>query len=200
MTGDGSSLKIYINGSQENIVPAGQASTAYATPEFVLGQPQETSSFFDGQIFDVRLFDHVLSDAEILALGGSGATTYTITASAGAGGTISPSGPVIVTQGSNKTFSINPNSGYQIADVTVDNISQGPQSTYTFSNVTANHTIAASFSILPVTNLTISGVTANDKVYNRTTAATLNTAGAALVGVLGGGQCDTCHYGSYWCF
>ncbi len=71
-----------------------------------------------------------------------------ITASAGANGTISPSGIVSVVQGGNQTFLISPNSCYQIADVLVDGISQGAISTYTFTNVTAAHTISASFSQL----------------------------------------------------
>jgi hypothetical protein len=71
--------------------------------------------------------------------------TYTITATAGAGGSISPSGNVKVNQGADKIFTITPNAGYQIADVKVDNVSKGAISTYTFTNVTANHTISATF-------------------------------------------------------
>jgi hypothetical protein len=73
------------------------------------------------------------------------ARTYTITSSAGAGGTISPSGTVQVTSGSSQTFTITPNSGYSVSGVTVDGASAGAVTTYTFSNVTANHTIAAAF-------------------------------------------------------
>jgi hypothetical protein len=74
--------------------------------------------------------------------------TYTITATAGTGGSISPSGSVKVNHGADKTFTITPNSGYQILDVKVDNVSQGAISTYTFKNVTGNnHTISATFTI-----------------------------------------------------
>ena len=72
-------------------------------------------------------------------------TTYTITASAGANGSITPSGAVLVNSGSNQSFTIAANSGYAIQDVLVDGVSQGAAATYTFSNVTAAHTIAASF-------------------------------------------------------
>ena len=75
----------------------------------------------------------------------AGATTYLITASAGAGGSISPSGQISVQQGAGKTFTITPNSGYVIADVKVDGVSKGKITSYTFSAVNANHTIAASF-------------------------------------------------------
>ncbi len=70
---------------------------------------------------------------------------YTITATAGTGGRISPSGKVKVIHGANQTFTITPNAGYKIKDVKVDNVSKGAISTYTFRNVTANHTISATF-------------------------------------------------------
>ncbi len=71
---------------------------------------------------------------------------YTITASAGTGGTISPSGAVQVASGGSQTFTIAANSGYAISSVTVDGSSVGAVSSYTFNNVTANHTISAAFS------------------------------------------------------
>jgi hypothetical protein len=73
-------------------------------------------------------------------------TTYTITATAGTGGAISPSGAVSVASGASRAFSIAANSGYQISQVLVNNSNQGAISSYTFSNVTANSTIAVSFS------------------------------------------------------
>jgi len=74
---------------------------------------------------------------------------YYITASAGANGSISPSGSVGVVAGENQSFTITANSGYQVADVLVDTVSQGAVTSYTFTNVQANHTISASFSALP---------------------------------------------------
>ena len=73
--------------------------------------------------------------------------TYTLSASAGANGTISPSGSQTVNYGSSRTYTITPATGYHIADVLVDNVSVGPVGTYTFSSVSANHTIAATFAI-----------------------------------------------------
>jgi len=73
--------------------------------------------------------------------------TYTITAAAGAGGTIAPSGAVIVGRGDNQTFTIGPGAHSHILNVLVDGISKGPVTSYTFGNVTANHTIEASFAI-----------------------------------------------------
>ena len=71
--------------------------------------------------------------------------TYTIGASAGTGGTISPSGSITVAQGANQVFTITPGSGYTIADVLIDGSSAGAVSSYTFTNVSSSHTISASF-------------------------------------------------------
>lgn len=73
------------------------------------------------------------------------ATTYTITASAGTGGRISPSVTVDVNSGKNQAFLITPSVGYKISGVTVDGNSVGAVHRYTFSDVTANHTISAIF-------------------------------------------------------
>ena len=73
--------------------------------------------------------------------------TYTITASAGANGSIAPSGAVTVNHGANQSFTITPAANYHVADVLVDGVSVGAVTSYTFTNVTANHTIAASFAI-----------------------------------------------------
>lgn len=71
--------------------------------------------------------------------------SYTIDASAGAGGSISPSGSVTVSHGGNQTFTITANNGYHISDVKVDGVSVGAVSNYPFDNVTANHSIVATF-------------------------------------------------------
>ena len=73
------------------------------------------------------------------------ATSYSISASAGMGGSISPSASVSVSSGGSNRFVITPDNGYQIKDVTVDGTSVGAVSSYTFSNVTSNHTISAAF-------------------------------------------------------
>jgi YD repeat-containing protein len=75
---------------------------------------------------------------------------YVITALAGSGGSISPAGSISVTKNSSETFTISPNSGYVVADVQVDGSSVGAVTTYTFSNVTANHAISATFIVTSV--------------------------------------------------
>ena len=58
-----------------------------------------------------------------------------------------PSGAPTVNYGADQTFTITPATGYHVADVLVDGVSVGAVTSYTFTNVTANHTIAASFAI-----------------------------------------------------
>jgi hypothetical protein len=73
------------------------------------------------------------------------AKTYTITASAGSNGSITPNGNTTVNYGASQAYTITPANGYVIDNVTVDNISMGAVSSYVFTNVAANHTIAATF-------------------------------------------------------
>jgi len=70
---------------------------------------------------------------------------YTITATAYDGGTIEPSGEILVHEGTSKTFDINPLPDFHILDVKVDGNSVGAVETYTFSNITSDHTIEAYF-------------------------------------------------------
>ncbi len=77
--------------------------------------------------------------------GPSVVNTFTLTATAGAGGTISPAGTTTVSQGASQTYTITPSSCYAISDVIVNGVSQGAINSYTFNNVQANGTISASF-------------------------------------------------------
>ncbi|MGN0398493.1 MAG: DUF6273 domain-containing protein [Blautia sp.] len=72
-------------------------------------------------------------------------TEYTITATAGANGTISPNGAVRVTAGGSQTFTISPSSGYVIDSLKVDGLEVTAATSYTFSDINANHTIEAAF-------------------------------------------------------
>jgi hypothetical protein len=71
---------------------------------------------------------------------------YTISASAGPNGSITPSGNLFVNYGGNQEFIITANAGYYVDNVLVDGISVGGVSNYIFTNVTAAHTIEAKFS------------------------------------------------------
>jgi type IV pilus assembly protein PilY1 len=72
---------------------------------------------------------------------------YTINATAGKGGKISPSGAVTVSGGASQTFFIKPYCNNTVADVLIDGGSIGTPSTITFFNVTSNHTIEVSFNL-----------------------------------------------------
>jgi hypothetical protein len=72
-----------------------------------------------------------------------------ITASAGAGGTINPTGTVEVNAGADQTFQFVPDSGYIVLDVIVDGSSVGSKTSYTFTEVSSNHTISVTFTIAP---------------------------------------------------
>ncbi|OQX24535.1 MAG: hypothetical protein BWK80_20345 [Desulfobacteraceae bacterium IS3] len=82
-------------------------------------------------------------------------TQYKITASSGANGTISPSGDVMVDSGASKTFAMTPNSGYVVEDVKVDGSSVGAVTSYIFSNVTSDRTIAVTFKAVSVNQFVI---------------------------------------------
>jgi hypothetical protein len=73
--------------------------------------------------------------------------TYTITATAGDNGSITPSGDITVNHGDNQSFTISPATNYHVADVVVDGSSVGTVTSYTFNNVTANHIISVTFAI-----------------------------------------------------
>ena len=70
---------------------------------------------------------------------------YTIKATAGIHGSITPSGDVDVLHGGSQTFTIAANRGYAISNVKIDGVSIGAVKSYTFENVTGNHTIEVTF-------------------------------------------------------
>ena len=75
----------------------------------------------------------------------SGYSYYTIEATAGAGGSISPSGSVSVREGRDQTFTITPDKGYAVSNVKIDGKSIGAVKSYTFENVSRTHTIEVVF-------------------------------------------------------
>ena len=77
--------------------------------------------------------------------GSSGYSYYTIKATAGTGGSISPSGNVSVREGRDQTFTITPDKSYAVANVKIDGKSIGAVKSYTFENVSRTHTIEVIF-------------------------------------------------------
>lgn len=95
-------------------------------------------------------------------------TQFTITATADNGGTIAPTGATKVYKGTSKAFTITPNAGYHVDSLTVDGTAVNVVTEYTFSDVTANHTIAVTFAKDAMTvakeNLLAAINTANEKL------------------------------------
>lgn len=106
--------------------------------------------------------------AEITAKTADIQTQFTITATAGEGGKIAPTGATKVYKGTSKAFTITPNAGYHVDSLTVDGTTVNVVTEFTFSDVTANHTIAVTFAKDAVTvakeNLLAAINTANGKL------------------------------------
>ena len=127
------------------------------------------SSNVTGQLVDgVYTFVNVAGDHTIAATF-EAIPTYTISVLGASHGTISPSSDVSVIEGGSQTFTFSPDACYDIGDVRVDGatVRLDANNSYTFTNVTANHTVEASFNIHAFTiSVTISGqgfVTHNDE-------------------------------------
>jgi hypothetical protein len=200
-------FKVYANGTQvysttststmTSLVPG--VAGAYATHINVGRNNPDGWSTYNGHIGDFFIYNIALSDADRQMLEGDMSTKFgiatprTITASAGTGGSISPAGVVNVANGGGATFVCRPGIGYTVAQMTVDGVGQGPLTSYTFSDVSANHTIAASFTSVPTFTLTASagthgtispsGTTTVNAGSNQTFAITPDT-GYQVAGVL----------------
>ncbi|MCV9389297.1 carbohydrate-binding protein [Reichenbachiella ulvae] len=110
-------------------------------------------------------------------------SNYTISVTQTANGNVAP-GTVTVSQGSSQSFSITPNSGYQVSDVLVDGSSVGAVSSYNFSNVNSNHSITATFTGVSSGNAPVAGSTV--WIKNVATGLYLNTQSTADFAVVSG--------------
>jgi len=90
-------------------------------------------------------FQNVRQSHEIHVMFKSNAGMYTITATAGNNGSISPAGEIRVGAGSSKTFTLYMATGYEVADVMVDGVSMGAVNSHTFDNISDDHIIHATF-------------------------------------------------------
>ena len=88
---------------------------------------------------------HTYDDDADMTCNVCGYSYYTIEATAGAGGSISPSGNVSVREGGDQTFTITPDKGYAVSNVKIDGKSIGAVKSYTFENVSRAHTIEVIF-------------------------------------------------------
>ena len=156
LTRQGATITVYVDGapasgSGDSAAGLNLSSANYTSQHFIIGT-NPFSQYYKGLIDEFNIYGSALSSAQVQSLYASAGgtpppTTYTLTASAGANGSITPSGAVSVNQGASQAFTIAPASGYHVQDVLVDGASVGAVGSYTFINVTANHTISASFAI-----------------------------------------------------
>ncbi len=106
---------------------------------------------------------------------------HTITATAGENGLIAPSGEITLDEGENQSFTITPAEDYRIASVLVDDVDATDQlveGVYTFENVTANHTIEATFEEIPSFTITVS---ANNDEYGSVSGSGTYEEGAEVI-------------------
>lgn len=137
-----------------NITPAGEVIVNCGASQFFSITPAEgyeiESVEVDGAdqgAISSYLFDSVTADATIhVTFSAIADTTFTITATAGANGTITPAGDVTVNYGASQSFVIVADEYYTIGEVLIDSVPlANPVASYTFVNVTANHTIDVTF-------------------------------------------------------
>lgn len=135
VVGDGG-LILHYNGISWSDIPSGTTNDLYG----VYGVGSKV--FAGNEVFAVGSSGTILHANVPFAI-----NTYTLTPTAGTGGVIMPNAPQTVNYGASQLFTITPNIGYHSTDVGVDDASIGVVSAYTFTNVTANHTITAAFGV-----------------------------------------------------
>lgn len=121
--------------------------------------------------------------------GGGGDYFARIITTSSSGGTISPSGVVVVLKGESKSFTFTASTGYQIADVKIDGVSKGVQSSWSFTNIQEDHTVDVTFSKIRFTvskNVTGPGSISGEgnPEYGSTQVYTISpSTGARITGV-----------------
>lgn len=165
---------------------------------------------FNGNIGDVFVYKSALIDADRQTLEADLMAKFLandpqITASANAGGTLNPSGSILVPSGGSQSFTITPAAGNTVSNVVVDGVPVGSVTSYTFTGVTTNHTLSVAFASAPVSPPTLSiapnGTGGLDITWSDAYSGTLLTspvlgAGATWVPVAGAPQ----HLGNVYKF
>ncbi|MGD8961626.1 MAG: PilC/PilY family type IV pilus protein [Desulfobacterales bacterium] len=142
------------NGAGGNISPIGSVSVPHNGSQAFTITPDACYSVQDVLVDGVSVgavtsyvFNNVTSDRTI-SVHFAAFAAYTITANAGPNGSIGPAGAVSVGCGADQSFSITPDTGYEVLDVQIDGVSYGPIPSYTFSSVTQDHSISATFKVI----------------------------------------------------
>jgi hypothetical protein len=155
-----------ITGTSPQTIDSGASGTAVIP---VAATGYHFVNWSDGSIANPRTDTSVTASIAVTA--NFAINTYTITPTAGANGSISPSTAVTVNYGANQAFTITPATGYHVASVLVDGASVGAVASYTFNSVAAAHSISATFAINTYTITPTAG--ANGSI-SPSTAVTVN--------------------------
>jgi immune inhibitor A len=126
----------YNSGDSGDLFPGSTGNTGFG----LMSDP--ASDLFDGSSSHVDVTDIIQDGTTITASLG---LAYSLVPSATSGGAIAPGVSTIIDYGNDVTFTITPNAGYQISNVSIDGVSMGAQAEYTFSDTRLDHTISASF-------------------------------------------------------
>jgi hypothetical protein len=139
-----------VAGANGSISPAGSVAVNYGSIQTFTFTPDAgfrvADVLVDGQSVGAvqsYTFDNVAASHAVEAF--FEADVFTISAAAGAGGAISPSGQIQVANGADQSFVVMVDEGYELQNLVVDGVSMGIRAGYTFSNVSANHDIRATF-------------------------------------------------------
>ena len=114
---------------------------------------------------------------------------YTVAASSGSNGSVSPAGSNSEPYGATPSFTIIPAANYHVAEVLVDGVSVGAVGNYNFTAITANHTISATFAVNPVITFTLTYTAASGGSVSGVSPQTVNSGanGSAVSAVANGG-------------
>ncbi len=143
--------KLYVDGvAIQTFNPTLRASSLTNSGAFLIGKAFNGGSWLDGDIDEVELVGGPLSPVEIQSLYATSyhgrCKSYTIVGTAGAHGTITPSGTVTKGYGSTQSYTITADPCY-VANVVVDGVSVGAVSSYAFASISASHVIDATFTL-----------------------------------------------------
>jgi hypothetical protein len=147
------SLSVNKTGTGSGSVSTVPASTVFSqgTGVTLTASPDSNSTFagWSGGCSGISPACSLTMNASVAVTAAFNLKTFTIAATAGANGSMSPQGSLSVNYGASQGFTITPAAGYGIRDVKVDGNSIGAPTTYLFGNVSASHTISATFAALP---------------------------------------------------
>ncbi len=139
-------------GAHGTISPAGPVAVGCGSDASFTVRPDACAHVLDVQVDGLSVgpvtayaFTNVTQNHRLVA--SFALDAFTVSVSAGPHGAVSPNGTPSFDCGSSPAFTMTPDAHYHVADVVVDGASVGAVATYTFTNLHASHTLAASFAI-----------------------------------------------------